>query len=481
MQNINYLSTKRLYNYPRKYEKYDQRSDFQKDYHNIITSSAFRRLQDKTQVFPLDKSDYVRTRLTHSLEVASIARSIVQASCNYFNSKDHPNEKQKEFAKQESMLSDIVQCAALLHDIGNPPFGHFGETIIGTWFKKNLDSFYDSSDLTDQMRNDLTNFEGNAQALRIITRLQNINKESASDFTSAVLNSIIKYPIPSNFKATTENKVYYHKFGYFLSEVPLFNQIVNNTGYKGKRYILTYILEAADDIAYRIADTDDALKKGLITPEQLFDELKHNKYGECCGLSDYVHLSAAIDEFPILSDTFSSTDKKGQLKQWFTGIQSKLISAASFSFTKNFNEILNGTYAYDLFEDSYSFYLMQFFKDIAKKYIFESPELLKLEIAANEILQFLLDKFCNAVIDYDPLTDTVTGDALHQKLCSLISENYKNVCQDEFKWLQSQFLDDSEKNGYQLYFKLLLVTDFISGMTDSYAKRLYHELKGINL
>lgn len=481
MQNINYLSTKRLYNYPQKYEKYDQRSDFQKDYHNIISSSAFRRLQDKTQVFPLDKSDYVRTRLTHSLEVASIARSIVQASCNYFKSKDRPTEDQKEFMEHEGMLSDVVQCSALLHDIGNPPFGHFGETIIGTWFKNNLSLFHGSSTLTEQMKNDLTNFEGNAQALRIISRLQNITKESASDFTSAVLNSIIKYPIPSNFEKPIEKKVYYHKFGYFLSEAPLFEQIVNNTGYKEKRHILAYILEAADDIAYRIADTDDALKKGLITPEELHNELNNNKYRECCILSEYNHLNAAIEEFPEFSDTFSDTDKKGSLKQWFTGIQSKLISAASYSFTKNFTEILNGTYEYDLFEKSFSCYLMHFFEDIARKYIFDSPELLKLEIAANEILQFLLDKFCHAIIDYDPLTDTVTGDALHQKLCLLISDNYKNVCKDEFKWLQSQFLDDSEKEAYKLYFKFLLVTDFISGMTDSYAKRLYHELKGYNL
>lgn len=478
MQEFNYLSQNRLYDYQRKYDEYDHRSEFQKDYHTIITSSAFRRLQDKTQVFPLDKSDYVRTRLTHSLEVASIARSIVQASCNYFKSKTTPSTEEKDFTMHEGELSDIVQCAALLHDIGNPPFGHFGETTIGTWFKNNLSSICGSVTLNEQMKKDLTNFEGNAQALRIITRLQNVNEYSASNFTCAVLNSIIKYPIPSNYKAVNSEVVYHHKFGYFLSEEALVEKLVDSTGYAKKRHILAYILEAADDIAYRIADTDDAIKKGLITPAQLHNELINNKYKDF-KTTAYSHLGNAIEEFPEISEIYINNEQDGKIKQWFTGIQSKLISATSYSFTKNFDDILKGTYAHDLFKDTFSHYLIQFFKDIAQKYIFETPELIKLEIAANEILQYLLDKFCKAIIDYDPLTNSVNGDEIHKKLCSLISEDYKKVCREEFNNLHS--LNQEEKEAYQLYYKFLLVTDFISGMTDSYAKRLYQELRGTNL
>lgn len=477
----NYLSTKRLHTYEHKYDSYDKRSEFQKDYQSIIYSSAFRRLQDKTQVFPLDQSDYVRTRLTHSLEVAAISKAIVQASCKFMKEKNHPTDDEKEFIKHEIDLEEIVQCAALLHDIGNPPFGHFGETIIGTWFSQNLNTINNSQYLNEQMKTDLMKFEGNAQALRIISRLQNINKSCASNFTCAVLNSIIKYPIPSNFNTTNQTIVYYHKFGYFLSEEPLVQSIVAETGYNQKRHALTYILEAADDIAYRIADTDDAFKKGLITPHDFYQSLE-NYYEELPDTPHLCHhLKSALTEFENIINKETNTINLDLLSEWFTGIQSKLISAASYSFTKHFNDILEGIYPNDLFENSYSHYLINFFKKIAIQYIFDSPELIKLEIAANEILEFLLDKFCRAVADYDPVKDVSTGNALSQKLCLLISDNYKKVCKSEFDWLNKQQLSDNEKKGYELYFKLLLVTDFISGMTDSYAKRLYQELKGTNL
>lgn len=476
----NYLSKTRLYNYERKYESYDKRSEFQKDYQSIIYSSAFRRLQDKTQVFPLDQSDYVRTRLTHSLEVAAVAKAIVQAACRYMNSKDSISEDEKLFVQHEADLSEIVQCAALLHDIGNPPFGHFGETIIGNWFSQHLDDIKDSQFLTPQMCSDLTKFEGNAQALRIIARLQNIDKACASDFTCAVLNSIIKYPIPSNYEHRNSDIVYHHKFGYFLAEEDKMQSIVNQTGYDRTRYVLTYILEAADDIAYRIADTDDAFKKGLVTPHDFYQSLEnfsklHNTDGK------YSHLDTCLSEFEDIFDNKTNTISRASLSEWFTGVQSKLIAAATFSFTNNFNDIVNGTYPYDLFRNSYSESLVKFFKQIAIDYIFDSPELVKLEIAANEILEFLLSKFCHAITDYDPFEMIPSKNALHQKLCLLISDNYKNECKNEFKWLESQPFDDDLKKGYQLYFKLLLVTDYISGMTDSYAKRLYQELNGTNL
>lgn len=483
MSTFNYLSTKRLHNTSNQYANWDNRTDFQKDYHSIISSSAFRRLQDKTQVFPLDKSDYVRTRLTHSLEVASIGRSLVQSSCRYFSRKDYPTNDEKEFVRNENDLSDILQCAGLLHDIGNPPFGHFGEDIIGKWFETNLDAIEEKTNvkLTEQMRTDLIHFEGNAQALRIVLRLQNINQNSASNLTSAVINSIIKYPISSTQMKKKKDISYYHKFGFFLSEEYWIEKLIKNTRYNQQRSPLAYILEASDDIAYRIADLDDAFKKGLITYEQLYHELKNNNYRKYINNDEYSHLKSAIEEFPEPEDYFTLSQKSDFLKYWLSGIQSKLVAAATYTFTYNFEEILQGTYANDLFDNSHSHYLIRFFKDIAVKYIFDSPELLKLEIAASEILQFLLDKFCFAIIDYNPLDNSTPANGLNRKLCNLISSNYKDVCKNEFYWLQRQPFDAETKNAYQLYFKFLLVTDFISGMTDSYAKSLYQELKGFYL
>lgn len=483
MSITNYLSTKRLYQTSNDPEQFDKRTDFQKDYHSIISSSAFRRLQDKTQVFPLDKSDYVRTRLTHSLEVASIGRSLVQSSCKYFSYKYYHADGELTFIQNENDISDIIQCAGLLHDIGNPPFGHFGEDVIGKWFETNLKVIEEKSNikLTEQMKQDLIHFEGNAQALRIIIRLQNISKNSSSNLTSAVINSIIKYPIPSTQVQKNGAISYYHKFGYFLSEEHWMKEIIQNVGYDKKRCPLTYILEAADDIAYRMADLDDAFKKGLITYRQLYYELENNNYINFSASDNYKHLRMAYEEFPSPEKCNSVSEEIDLLKYWLTGVQSKLVSAATYSFTFNFNEILQGIYPNDLFDNSHSHYLIRFLKDIAVKYIFDSPELLKLEVAASEILQFLLDKFCFAIIDYDPLDDTTPTNGLDRKLCNLISDNYKKVCKEEFHWLEKQSFDIKTKKAYQLYFKFLLVTDFISGMTDSYAKSLYQELKGFYL
>ncbi|MDE6433695.1 MAG: dNTP triphosphohydrolase [Lachnospiraceae bacterium] len=483
MSITNYLSTKRLYQTSNEYEKFDQRTDFQKDYHSIISSSAFRRLQDKTQVFPLDKSDYVRTRLTHSLEVASIGRSLVQSSCKYFSFKNYPTNEELKLTKNENDISDIIQCAGLLHDIGNPPFGHFGEDVIGKWFETNLKIIEKNSNiqLTEQMKQDLIHFEGNAQALRIIIRLQNISKNSSSNLTSAVINSIIKYPIPSTQVQKDGDVSYYHKFGYFSSEEFWIKKLIKNTGYDQKRCPLTYILEAADDIAYRMADLDDAFKKGLITYRQLYYELENNNYLDFSDSDKYKHLQMSYEEFSSPKDCTSASKESDLLKYWLNGVQSKLIAAATYTFTFNFDEILQGTYPNDLFDNSHSHYLIRFLKDIAVKYIFDSPELLKLEVAASEILQFLLDKFCFAIIDYNPLDDTTPANGLDRKLCNLISDNYKEVCKDEFNWLEIQSFDAETKKAYQLYFKFLLVTDFISGMTDSYAKSLYQELKGFYL
>ena len=172
---------------------------FEKDYHRIIGSASFRRLQDKTQVFPLDKSDYIRTRLTHSLEVSSFARSLGQ------NVGEKIIREKKDYSFTTQMKEDIcaiLQCAGLLHDIGNPPFGHFGETVIQDWFKEHLPLIsYNGKPLTEillpQMQNDFYNFEGNTQALRVVSKLHFLVDENGMNLTKALLGTIIKYPLSS--------------------------------------------------------------------------------------------------------------------------------------------------------------------------------------------------------------------------------------------------------------------------------------------
>ncbi len=213
----------------------DLRSEFEKDYHRIIGSASFRRLQDKTQVFPLDKSDFIRTRLTHSLEVSSIARSLGQNISQYIIR----NQRDGHFDLQmQSDVCSIVQCAGLIHDIGNPPFGHFGETTIRDWFRENLPRLTFegkplSGVLSPQMLADFYNFEGNAQALRLVTKLHFLVDENGMNLTYALLNTIIKYPVSSLEINKKSGNIKDKKLGYFYADRDVFEKIQAATGTNG--------------------------------------------------------------------------------------------------------------------------------------------------------------------------------------------------------------------------------------------------------
>ena len=239
--------------------KEENKVSFDSDYKRILTSPAFRRLQDKTQVFPLERNDFVHTRLTHSMEVAMIARELAMRICDY---------KKSELTSYKEQICRIVESASLLHDIGNPPFGHFGEDIIREWFshkfeeclrKVNTEREKNKLDklAIDNYLSDLKNFEGNAQALRIVTKLHNFFGNHGMDLTVGTLNTIIKYTRNSKQSDNQETKqIVDKKIGYFLSEQDIFNKITEETGVKRSRHPLTFILEAADDIAYLTADIE---------------------------------------------------------------------------------------------------------------------------------------------------------------------------------------------------------------------------------
>ena len=202
----------------------DLRSEFEKDYHRIIGSSSCRRLQDKTQVFALDKSDFIRTRLTHSLEVSSFAKSLGQNIAQYLIE----NDRDRDFTLQtKSDICDVLQCAGLIHDLGNPPFGHFGEEAIRDWFRWNMEKLVFRGKpvtevLTNQMLQDFYHFEGNAQALRQVSKLHFLVNEHGMNLTFALLNTIIKYPVSSENIHRESGNIREKKMGYFYAEQPLY-------------------------------------------------------------------------------------------------------------------------------------------------------------------------------------------------------------------------------------------------------------------
>ncbi len=445
----------------------DLRSEFEKDYHRIIGSASFRRLQDKTQVFPLDKSDFIRTRLTHSLEVSSFGKSLGQ------NIGENILKYRKDSGFTMQMKEDIchiLECAGLIHDIGNPPFGHFGETAIREWFKRNLSRLEFegrpvSEILTEQMREDLYHFEGNAQALRLVTKLHYLVDENGMNLTYALLNTIIKYPVASTEIHPESGDIKEKKMGYYFAEQRIFEEVSKETGTNGNRHPLTYILEAADDLAYKTADIEDAFVKGYISYQMLKNELKALK--ERCSESTF-------DPLEKLEYLYARGKEKGvrnpesyAVKNWIVRVQGFLITCATFGFTSNYDAIMSGTYKYDLFHGTFGEQLMDLLGEMAYRNVFCSSDIYRMEISESVMLDFLMEQFVGAILYYD--TDQKLG-TIDERLVSFISDNYRNAYR-----LHSKGRDKAEK----LYLRLLLVTDFVCGMTDGYAKRLYQEMKAM--
>lgn len=445
----------------------DLRSEFEKDYHRIIGSASFRRLQDKTQVFPLDKSDFIRTRLTHSLEVSSFGKSLGQnIGENIIAYKRDP-----EFTVQmKEDICNILQCAGLIHDIGNPPFGHFGETIIREWFENNLPVMeYKgqpiSNILTPQMREDFYHFEGNAQALRLVSKLHFLVDEHGMNLTYALLNTIVKYPVSSLGIDQTTGNIKDKKMGYYYADEELFEEIQKATGTNGKRHPLTFILEASDDIAYKTADIEDAFVKGYISYKKLMEELE---------VLDRENPDAKFLPAQKLRERYERGVERGvenpeefAVKNWIVRVQGFLITCATYGFTSNYKAIMEGTYPYDLFHGTFAEKLMDLLGDIAYREVFTSDDIYKMEMTESTMLTFLMDRFVKAAVKYD--TDQKM-DSIDRRMIALISDNYKNAY---------HYHASGKSEVEKLYLRLLLVTDYICGMTDSYAKRLYQEMNGI--
>ena len=452
-------------------------NDFEKDYNRIVSSAAFRRLQDKTQVFPLDKSDFIRTRLTHSIEVSTIARQLgimISKNTTGFRPADIDSEDAEGIAS-------VLLCAGLLHDIGNPPFGHFGETIIGEWFKENLSKVtYKGTPLrslfTEPMALDLENFEGNSQALRILLKARH---NSNINLSEAVISTLVKYPTSSSSSNQGDSDIKKHKFGFFAAEQETFKEISANVGTMDSsgticRHPLTYLLEAADDIAYATADLEDAFKKGLFTLDSFVEFFQQSYDPEKIipHRSPEYYSSVLIDDLcHRRGNTHTTEGDSKAFRGWLNHTRRWLMYVAVYRFSVKYREIMTGTYCDDLFKDTNHSLTIKILKKAMGQFAFNSPDILKLELSAQTILSFLLDKFVRAVLYYD------YADSDHGYLPSKADTKYLSIFSDNYKLDYQNTKTNNES--FDLYLRLLMVTDYISGMTDSYARNLYRELSGI--
>jgi dGTPase len=456
---------------------FDERTNFDNDYERIIFSPSFRRLQDKAQLFPLEKFDFSRTRLTHSYEVATIAKTL-GCSIGKKLMELTKNDEEKLDINDVNDICTILTCAGLVHDLGNPPFGHFGETAIREWFKDKLTQNEDKSfrfrfgkhefDLREQETLDLINFEGNAQALRILTKLHFIMDENGMNLTNGVLNSIIKYPVSS--LEIDEAKVYSKKNGYFAAENDVFKTIVSSTGLFNKRNPLVYILEAADDIAYLLGDLEDAFKKNIITYDMLLNEydkfISSNSYA--IGSKEEKSLYFLKRNFDKAKDELKYEDPgEYALKLFRISLLNLMRESAAKEFIDNYYTIMSGEYEGELLSNIKISPLTSFLRGLAKKHIYNNKYIISSEIVGYNMISKMLDTFVPIVLKQG----LTAFKGYEGKVYSLISKNYRFVCENY----------ELNKTCTSEYYRLLLVTDFICGMTDSYAAYIYQTLKGIEI
>ena len=458
---------------PEDFAKYPM-DDLEKDYKAIISSAAFRRLQDKTQVFPLDKSDFVRTRLTHSLEVSTIARQLgimITRNATGYLPDDFKNKDGKD--KLVEKIPEVLSCAGLLHDLGNPPFGHFGEVVIGDWFKNEFQKeefcykkIAIRELLTEQMQSDLKNFEGNAQALRILSKIRNKGKSHEINLTTGVIGALIKYPTDSLHVTNKKDPdIRRHKLGYYLAEQETFEKVSKETGTwidekNVARHPLTFLMEAADDIAYSTADLEDALKKKMFSLKEFIAYFKGN-------LEDDEKAQLLIKDLERrLENVQDEESEMIAFQNWMDYARGWFMYCVTYSFSRNYKSIMNGEFQRELIQGTFHEKSMKIFKNAMVEFVYEQPEIVKLELSAKKIISTLLDDFIYAVIYMDETEEEYKNHQFQKKLCSLIPDNLK------------AYYEKAKTNdeGYNLYLRMLMITDFISGMTDSYAKNLYQEL-----
>ena len=413
------------------------RSAFEQDYDRIIFSHPFRRLQDKTQVHPLPEHDFVHTRLTHSLEVSSVGRSLGKRVGEVILER-HP-----ELIPNFSLFDfgAIVAAASLAHDLGNPPFGHAGEDALSDFFLEHISL---RGNINDAEWNDLIHFEGNAQGFRILNQ-----HEYGMKLTAATLGAFTKYPCPSLFPSRDKSKKSQKKFGFFQTEKEIFSALANQLellptgGEAWCRHPLAFLVEAADDICYSIIDLEDGCRLGLVSFDETVELLAPI-------------LKTKLDRAKLAGDE-GLNKKLGTLRAMSIG---ELIDSCTEIFLQQEEQILNGKFDGALVD------LCQF-KDALKKIsevsvqkIYRARQVVEIEASGHEVLPGLLREFATA------------GTHLRQKGRSRKYDNLALLFPIEISKAISQ-----SPSQYTL---LRHVVDFVSGLTDRHALSLYRKIMGIS-
>ena len=417
----------------------DFRSRFEQDYGRAVFATPVRRLQDKAQVFPLEPIDAVRTRLTHSMEVSSVARSVTRKVLGEL--KDDWLDENKRYD-----VETIAATCGLLHDIGNPPFGHFGEKAIRSWFK--------DSDLLKKIPKefalDFECFEGNAQTIRLVTRLQVLSDFRGLNLTAGTLSALLKYTATADsINSAKDAPQSQTKPGFFKAELPEISKVQKATGTGSLRNPIAQLVEASDDLVYLTVDLEDAVKKNVVRWNDFEETLRGlatdvfedvEKFKEECGK---LHTGASLGE--------------AQAQFFRTAAIRCGAKAVSDCFVSHYDQIMDGSWDRELLYVSDRGKFFEAIKDFSIKNIYNSKETVRLEVLGHNVLHDLLRLFSKADIEAKPGT-------FERKLYDLLSRNYRSVYEQTSSDLDPQ------------YARALLLTDYICGMTDTFAVRLHRDL-----
>ena len=427
-----------------------ERSEFEVDFDRIIFSSAFRKLQDKTQVIPMPEEDFVHTRLTHSLEASSVGRSLGRKAGNYLTKK-YPELIDLGISSYD--IGSIVAAASLSHDIGNPPFGHSGEAAISEYFLNGKGKTYETAINNVLKWNDLINFEGNANGFRILSNYTG-GPDGGLRLCYPTLAAFTKYP-RENLSSSLPNRASQKKYGVFQSEREIFKQVAkelnltsinNDSTINYLRHPLAFLVEAADDICYSIIDFEDGLRLKLI---------------------DFTYAEKYL--FPILGDLLNK-DKLFQMHMdeqiafLRASVINILVEDMSKIFMQNEEAMLQGTFDTSLIKLSKYTSIIEDIKKITRQKVYQSRVVLEIEAAGFEIIGGLLD-ICIEAVNNIALNDGKKY-LRSKKILELIPEH---------------FIGKDKIPDQDLYSRIMKICEFIAGMTDSYAIHFYKKIKGIEL
>lgn len=455
---------------------------FESDRGRIIQSAAIRRLQQKTQVFPLESNSAVRSRLTHSLEVQQTGRHIVRTIFKKLGS----DANKLGLGELEREVETLVEMACLMHDIGNPPFGHFGEAAINHWFAEHLDNYVlfsqaDNKMLSLQLKHELKSFEGNAQAFRIVFNLLKLN------LTYSQAASILKYTRSGlEMKPDKDNPFSYlkKKVGFYYSELSDIEAMSECLAIKpGHRFPLAYLMEAADDISYCLADIEDGVEKGLLSCERLAALLTET-FETLAGDKANLEVTKGKTFAQAVNYALSRCDNEpiNKSHEFFVWLRVQLIHPlvdhAASEFIDNIAAVFDGSFNQALLEDGSLYHQMiATFKEVAVKHIFSTEEVETKELQGYRVISGLLEA-------YAPLLQLTTqgfqqmasgqkrGGLIESRLFKRLANKHLKAYKVALEPLQGK----PDFNLFEFYYRCRLIQDNISGMTDQFALEEYQNL-----